>query len=154
MNIQSLGPYIKTTNDAMELSQVLDQISENLFKTDASAMESVLKEVPYDLGMALNKLAAEHNIGMEDKGHVQQFFVKLQEDLTAMPVVKLTVAVKPKAELIKMIHEWFYRTYHKVVLLDITVNPEILGGSIVSVGGKYYDGSIKKRITGGNASKA
>jgi F0F1-type ATP synthase delta subunit len=149
MNIQSLGQYVKTTTDAMELAQVLDNIAEGLFKTDASAMDAVMKEVPYDLGMALNKLAAEHNVGMDNKAGVQQFFVKLQDDLTAMPVVKLTLAVKPKAELINTIHEWFYRTYHKIVLLDITVNPDIMGGSIVSVGGKYYDGSIVKRMNGG-----
>src|SRR5438105_3089829 len=109
MNIQSLGPYIKTTSDAMELSQVLDKVSESLYKTDASALEAVMKAVPYDMGMALNKLAAEQNVGMEDKASVQQFFVALQEDLNTMPVVKLTLAVKPKAELIKTIHEWFYR---------------------------------------------
>ncbi len=149
MNIQSLGPFIKTTNDAMELSQVLDSISESLFKTDASALEAVMKAVPYDLGVALNKLANEHNVGMDDKAGVQQFFVKVQESLTTMPVVKLTIAVKPKAELIKLIHGWFYRTYHKVVLLDFTVNPDIMGGSIISVGGKYYDGSIAKRIISG-----
>jgi F0F1-type ATP synthase delta subunit len=146
MNIQLIGPFIKTTNDAMELSQVLDQISESLFKTDASAMEAVMKAVPYDLGVALNKLAIEHNVGMEDKAGVQKFFVKLQEDLSTMPVVKLTLAVKPKAELITLIHTWFYHTYHKIVLLDITVDPDIMGGSIVSAGGKYYNGSIGKRI--------
>lgn len=146
MNIQSLGPYVKTAADATELSMLLDRVSEGLFKTDASATQAVMKEVPYDLGAAINKLAADQNVGMEDKAGVQEFFVTLQEDLQQLPVVKLTLAVKPKAQLINLIHDWFYQTYHKMVLLDITVNPDIMAGSIVSAGGKYFDASLAKQM--------
>jgi hypothetical protein len=146
MNIQHLGQFVKTINDARELSYLLDRVSDGLFKTDDSAMQSVLNEVPYELGMAINKIAAEEGVAMENKAGVQDFFVKLQDALNHIPVVTLTLAVNPKTDQVSLIHEWFYRTYHKIVLLDITVNPDILAGSIISVGGKYYDATLKKRM--------
>src|SRR3954453_20000923 len=106
MNIQALGHYIKTTTDARELSFLLDRVADGLFKTDDSALEAVMKEVPYELGMAINKLATEEAVGMENKAGVQTFFVKLQEAINHIPVVTLTLAVTPKTGQISLIHEW------------------------------------------------
>jgi hypothetical protein len=145
MDIHELGTYIKTTNDSAVLQNILQQLCDGLYRTDTSAVESMRKALPYEQAVLINRLMTQSGIGTEDKAGMQNFFIKLQETLLALPVIQITLAVSPNTQLVNRMHEWFYRTYHKLVLLEIIINPDIVAGSIVSANGKYYDYSLKKK---------
>jgi F0F1-type ATP synthase delta subunit len=145
MDIQQLSSYLKTTTDTRELQHTLERLSDGLYRIDTSVEESLRRALPYEQALIINKLAAQNGTNMDDKPKVQEFFIKLSEQIQALPVVQITLAVRPNAALVTLIHDWFYRTYHKFIILDIVINPKIMAGSIVSANGKYYDYSLGKQ---------
>lgn len=145
MDIQQLSTFLKTTKDAADLEHILEQVSDGLYRTDTSTQELLRKLLPYEQAIVINKLAVQYGLQIDDKAKVQEFFTKIRAAITALPVVQMTLAMHPNVSLVTIIHEWFYRTYHKHVLLDIIVNPNIVAGSIISISGKYYDFSLGKK---------
>lgn len=60
--------------------------------------------------------------------------------------VAVTVARKPDAKLQKAIKEQLSAAFGKEVLPSFAIDPSILGGTIVRVGDRTYDGSIRRRM--------
>lgn len=145
MNIQPLSKHLKTTTDTRELQNTLDHVADGLYRTDLSAEESIRTTLPYDQAIIINKLAAQEGILMNDKPSVQAFLQDIRKEVTTLPTVQITFASAPSATLITHIHDWFYRTYQKSVLLDVKVDPKIVAGCIISSKGKYYDFSVGKQ---------
>lgn len=145
MDIGQLKNYLKTTTDTAELQHVLERLSDGLYRTDTSVEETLRRALPYEQAIIINKLAAQYGVNMDDKPKVQEFFITLSNALQALPVVQITLAVRPNAEFVNLIHDWFYRTYRKVVVLNILIDPKIIAGSIISANGKYYDYSLGKQ---------
>jgi F-type H+-transporting ATPase subunit delta len=59
----------------------------------------------------------------------------------------VTVAREPDEKLRRSIQESLSRALGKQVLPAFTVDPEILGGTIVRVGDRVLDGSLRRRMT-------
>jgi F-type H+-transporting ATPase subunit delta len=59
----------------------------------------------------------------------------------------VTVAREPDEKLKRSIQESLSRTLGKQVIPAFTVDPEILGGTIVRVGERVLDGSLRRRMT-------
>jgi F-type H+-transporting ATPase subunit delta len=59
----------------------------------------------------------------------------------------VTLARKPDERLKKAIQEALSRQLGKQVIPAFTVDPEILGGTIVRVGERVLDGSVRRRMT-------
>lgn len=144
MDITPLGRYIKTTADADDFRHTLDNLGDSLYKTDHTAEAAIHNLIPYDQAAFIAKLAAQHTVNMDNKADVQKFLGELRDAITALPVVQISLAFSPKAKVIGLIHDWFYRTFRKMVILDIIVKPDLLAGSIISYNGKYYDYSLGK----------
>lgn len=58
----------------------------------------------------------------------------------------VTVARKPDTKLQKAIREQLSAAFGKEVLPSFAIDPSILGGAIVRVGDRTYDGSIRRRM--------
>jgi F0F1-type ATP synthase delta subunit len=136
MDIQQLSRFLKTAGDAADLQHALESLSDGIYRTDISVEELLRKSLPYEQALVIIKLASQQGLQMEDKAHAQEFFTKVRDAIKALPSVQITLAMKPNATLVGLIHDWFYRTYKKLVLLDILVNPDIVAGSIISANGK------------------
>jgi F-type H+-transporting ATPase subunit delta len=59
----------------------------------------------------------------------------------------VTVARTPDEKLKRAIQEALSRQLGKQVIPSFTVDPEILGGTIVRVGDRVLDGSLRRRMT-------
>jgi F-type H+-transporting ATPase subunit delta len=59
----------------------------------------------------------------------------------------VTLARKPDEKLKRAIQEALSRQLGKEVIPAFTVDPEILGGTIVRVGERVLDGSVRRRMT-------
>lgn len=145
MDIQQLSKFLKTTGDAAAMQHILERLSDGLYRTDVSTEESLRKALPYEQAIIINQLAAKYGVNVDDKAKIQEFFLKVREAINALPVVQITLAIEPNATLVSVIHDWFFRTYHKLVILDIIINPAIVAGGIISVNGKYCDYSLGKQ---------
>lgn len=63
-----------------------------------------------------------------------------------MTTVNLTLAFLPSKSLVKKLALWFKKNFGSKVVLDIQVDPKILGGAILSFNGYYRDFSLKKKL--------
>jgi F-type H+-transporting ATPase subunit delta len=59
----------------------------------------------------------------------------------------VTLARKPDEKLKRMIEDNLTRQLDKQVIAAYLVDPEILGGTIVRVGDRVLDGSVRRRMT-------
>ena len=59
----------------------------------------------------------------------------------------VTLARKPDAKLKALIEERLSRQLDKQVIAAYLIDPEILGGTIIRVGDRVLDGSVRRRVT-------
>lgn len=144
MDIYRLSKHIKTTTDQNDFLHTLDLVAESLYKSNETAEEVIQRALPYEQYTMLIQLAMAQGTNMANKASVRDFLYALQQTLKSVPVVQIDLAIQPKIKLISLIHEWFFRNYNKMVILDIKVKPHVIAGAVISYNGKYYDNSLGK----------
>ncbi len=60
--------------------------------------------------------------------------------------LELYLAREPGGDFLKEINGWVKESFGEDVVLKITVDGSILGGAVVIYEGKYFDGSLRKKI--------
>ncbi len=147
MNLSALHPYLVTKNEVTKLSLFLRQLTSELFKEGFDLDAYLAKETSYELNQSIKNLLKENQLsGTADKSALQAFFLKIQEPISALPVVHIILAFSPKVGLLKILHDWFYQNFKKTVVLDISVDASLIGGGVISFSGKANDYSLKNRI--------
>lgn len=73
---------------------------------------------------------------------------KVAKEIDSIDPVKMTLAFAPSSELLKKIEEKFLADKSGKAILDITVDPQIIGGCIIEYGGEYRDYSLVKQLEG------
>jgi len=75
-----------------------------------------------------------------------EFLDELRNYLLSLPKIKLTLAFQPNKEFLKQISDWLQKTVGQKIVLNIFVNPHIVGGAIIEYKGRYLDFSLIKEI--------
>lgn len=75
-----------------------------------------------------------------------EFLDELRNYLLSLPKIKLTLAFQPNKEFLKQISEWLQKEVGQKIVLNIFVNPHIVGGAIIEYKGKYLNFSLIKEI--------
>lgn len=84
---------------------------------------------------------------IDDKtGLSEEFLRNLKTKIAGLRPIKLTLAFEPDGEFIKRLFAWVRQNIGDSVVLDFSVNPEILGGALVEWQGKYFDLSLKNSL--------
>lgn len=109
---------IQTTLQAEKLSEQIDKNLADLFKN-----------------------ASTKNPDREE-GELRSF----QKSISDLPVIKLIVASDPKPRVISTLSKWIKDKVDPYAIIDFEVEPEILGGAIISWKGKYKDVSISSKL--------
>ena len=52
----------------------------------------------------------------------------------------------PKRDFVIKLHEWVCNNFGRKFVLSLETAPELLGGCVLSYGGRYFDLSLKKKI--------
>jgi F-type H+-transporting ATPase subunit delta len=74
-------------------------------------------------------------------------YAKLLDQKLGRVRAGVTVARKPDAKLRAAIERDLARALSKQVIVTYSTDPAILGGTIVRVGDRIYDGSVRRRMT-------
>lgn len=146
INLLRLHPYLRTKNDANEVMVVLEKLKDELFKETFTLSDVLTQNVPHEFAAGIQNLITELGINDKDRNSLQSFFTMIIENISSLPVVHIMLSVSPKAKLLEEIHEWFYQNFQKTVLLDISIDPGIIGGCTISFKGRANDYSLKNRI--------
>jgi len=77
---------------------------------------------------------------------IEDFLEKKKKSLENIPQVVIEIAFEPNLDFILKLKNWFLQKIKKSLILDIKINPKIIGGAKIYYEGKYFDWSLEKRI--------
>jgi F0F1-type ATP synthase delta subunit len=146
MDIQPLHPFTRTKKEAQDLAAFLSNLNEKVFVKDFNLHEYLIKNAPDDLAAAIVKTAAINHISVENKDLLQQFFTNASGAIRTLPTAHFILPFDPDRKIIKKIHEWLYENTGKTVILDLTIEPDIIGGCVISFNGRANDYSLAGKI--------
>jgi len=126
--------FIKTTEDRDAILNSIDILSDSLYKTK------------FDIRKDLTP-AAYQFIQSQSGGRItQSFLIETKQKLHDLPVISLTLSFVPDEKIIEKLSGWIKVNVTKETILDIEVDPQILGGAVVAFNGKYLDESLRKKM--------
>lgn len=135
--------FCKTKAQALDfstrLSAVIGQLYENKFNLEQALGDTfgIQKKEKF------MKLFRENNVNIEKTDAIKTFLLKMQDTVSKLPVLDLTIAFEPKEKTLQAITDWYSLTTKKQVLLNITIDPELIAGAKINFRGRYLDASLK-----------
>jgi hypothetical protein len=144
--LSQLHPYLKTKKDVNRLINILENLTEELFKEAFNLQQFLSREGSYDFVESFQNALKTNCPDPSDKHQMQNYIAKAQEEIEKLPIVHIILPFAPKESLIAVIHDWFLLNYKKTVVLDVAVDPDLIGGSVLSFQGRANDYSLKGQI--------
>lgn len=89
-------------------------------------------------------LAEKNRLGL--LGEIEKAYQKLADHALGQVRARIRCAASPSSENVRQLRELFERKTGKQVLAEVVVEPELLGGAIVEIQGRIYDGSVKTQL--------
>jgi len=143
---EEFAKKIKTKEELIFYLEELSQAQEVAFRQGEALLSEKLKgKISEGLKNFFEKMEEK---GMLSKNPEQQssFLEKIKKYLLSLPEVKLEIAFSPSSDFLKKINLWFKEELGQKVILDLTVNPKIVGGAIIEYQGNWQDYSLAKKI--------
>lgn len=142
--MSEVSNFVKTRDEVTDLLSVIDSISENLFKVNKTIdvpqkYEELFAQSGIDLSVLEGKVSPKRN-EFEDE------LLKLREEVAALKPVSVTLAFEPTSEFIDRLTGWFSGSGFKDIMLDISVEPLIVGGIVLDYGGFHTDLSLASTL--------
>lgn len=141
-----LSSFFQTKAQAADFSARLATVAEQMYYTTFNIEKSLMEQFGIVKKDALLTLLRDNNIGIDSTKAIKDFVTKMQETITALPVVPITLAFEPKEQTLKMLSEWFMINIKKQVLFDISVDRKLIAGAAITYNGKYNDFSIRGKV--------
>ena len=131
---------VRTTRDRDILLSEIESLKNSMYETKNGGFDAALKsEVRSEVAAILRT--------KKDSGQDMEKFVEgLATAAKALEELKLELAFDPTDETLETILHWVSQNVGEGYLLDIKVNPKILGGAKIAFKGKYFDGSLIKVV--------
>ncbi|MFH0898107.1 MAG: F0F1 ATP synthase subunit delta [bacterium] len=145
MQVLDFSDFFKTSAQAKEFSARLSIISQKIFDTDFN-LEQVLSE---QLGMhKKDKFIAflrDRQVNIESTIDLKNFLTKIQEKISFLPEINLTLAFEPNEQTMRTLADWFLLN-NKEVVFNINVDPRLIAGVVIYYNSKFIDFSVKSRF--------
>lgn len=138
-----LTPFFKTKAQATDFNARLAGISAKIFETNFNLEQALLEEFGLAKKDKFMALLHANKINTEKASALQAFFTKVQDYINKLPVLSLTIAFEPKEKTLQALSEWFVMNLKQQMLLEITVDQNVIAGATINYKGKFTDGTIK-----------
>jgi F0F1-type ATP synthase delta subunit len=138
---------LRTVDDLHHIAAEIDTLLVSVFQTNPAIFKSTLEtKLQRNIGTILSEMLRKQGVAFEDHEQIQAFFTGLQTYLAHLPVLQLTLAYHPTNEQIEELSDWIRTKTAKPVILHVHYDIRVIGGAIITYGGKYADKSLKKRM--------
>jgi len=144
--LEEFTEKINTKEELIFYLEGLSQAQQAAFREGRALLSEKLKgKISKELKNFFEKMEEK---GMLSKNPEQQysFLEKIKKYLLSLPEVKLEIAFSPSNDFLKNISLWFKEELGQKVILDLTVNPKIVGGAIIEYQGNWRDYSLAREI--------
>lgn len=142
----NLGNKLKTHNNALQLKSYIEDIKLKQSEDKRRSIDKILADEDNKLSDIVSGVLESNEIDESNPDSVIQFLDKVISQIDSLEKVDLTVAVEPTEELIRSISDWVQEEVQENLLIDIEVDPDVLGGVKLSYKGNYLDLSLDKKL--------
>lgn len=137
--------HILTLEDALYFKEKIIKLQQLVFKSSGLLSEKAKNLGEEKLVEIILKAEGEKKIFSEPETQFN-FLEELQKKLESLPVLKITLAFLPSRKSIERIVNFIRKESGEKIILDIFIDPEIVGGAILEYRGKYLDFSLKNEV--------
>lgn len=120
---------IQTRDDLNLLNKELELIEESSFEVGKKDISTLIRRESSFL-----------------LGSTREDIEKLRQQLTKIEFMEITFSYQPNIKLINDISLFINNNINQKILIDIKVDPMIIGGAIISYGGRFFDGSLLHKL--------
>ncbi len=143
---EEFAKKIKTKEELISYLEEISQAQQSAFEKKEDLLSEKVKEKVSETLKNFLERAEEKGIISKNPKQQNSFLKKLKEYLLSLPEVKLKIAFSPSSEFLEEINQWFEKELSVKVILDLTINPKIVGGAIIEYQGNWRDFSLRKKI--------
>lgn len=138
---------ISTSEDLYFFLEEIEKLRNLSFeKPKSSLLEKSKEKIGSKMFSLLKKWEEEKLIPSSTKEQ-SFFFQKIEEELQEIPKVKMKTAFQPSEDFISKIRKKIKEILGtNRFILDISVDPKVVGGVVIEYQGKYFDGSLAEKI--------
>lgn len=125
--------------DLDALKQALEVFSDNLYRVGDDQTRQILENGLSKEIAVIFEADAGNNLRL--KMHLRE----INEGLKIIPTVKIITAIPLTKAMLRLIHDQLKTGTQSNLVLETQVDPEILGGLIFVINGKYSDYSVSRK---------
>lgn len=133
-----ISKLTKTTDDRDRVVAEIDALMSAMYKTDKANFKQTLgKFVSTDISKQIEGI---------DINVLDNVLLETKNKLMELPVIKVILAFIPKQNFINEIADFIDKNINLKGVIELECKPEILGGVILDINGKYIDLSLKRKL--------
>lgn len=141
-----IANFLTTKEDLEKFLDELDFVISQIFKNPEISLSQKTKGKIQDWFFESIKEWEEKEFKGKTENELQIFFSEIKEKILKLPQVKVSLAFCPNREFLKNLSLWFEKNFSQKFILDLKVDPKILGGIVFEISGKVFDFSLKRKI--------
>ena len=146
MGTFDLSPFCTTKSQATDFVTRISALSERVYQVKFDMERDLTDSIGMQKKDAFLLLLHHNNINTSSPTALKEFLKKIIEEIYDLPILTLSLAFEPNAKTLLALSEWCIVNLKKQLLFEITVDPSIVAGSILSFKGKYADYSSKTTV--------
>ncbi len=133
-----------TTRQSNLLIDALGHAIDSTYDAKTSIYDVLRSVLPFDQYDTIVEIAKESLIDLSNNSQAQTFLSDLITILKELPTADLTLAYSPTYEQLRSFSNWWRRNSQPYILLNITINKELIAGAIIGYDGIMQDYSLHK----------
>lgn len=134
----SFTDLVSTSDDYNLLNMELELLEESLFETKTDFEYVLLHKVRKETSDLISKLIVNQKKEVVLRG--------LKKELAKIKFMEVSVAFDPSIEVTERIASFVKKNSKQSLAIDIKVDPKLIGGALVSFEGRFFDGSVLKKL--------
>lgn len=146
-NFEEFVKKIRTKEELISLLEEILKIKPIIFKNkEGLASKKVKGAVSEKLKELIENLEKEGEFSRKNLREQSALLENLEKELESLPKIKLEIAFAPSENFLDRISQFIKKELGQRTILDLTINPNIVGGAIIEYRGNWRDFSVAKRI--------
>ncbi|MDP3941437.1 MAG: F0F1 ATP synthase subunit delta [bacterium] len=138
---------IASTEDASYYIEQIDRFLQSMYQTDRTSILTVLEEMlPENISRDIKEYLISSKIDVTHQEQVRYALGTLQDTIRKAKVVSLTIAFPASKRIVEKIASQVKESFGSNLLVEISINQELVGGAVIIYKGNYIDLSVKRKV--------
>jgi hypothetical protein len=138
----SLFEKLLTLDDLNTLSEEVTLLQTSIFQVKENAFESALSSsVRTWVGEYITREINEQKLDRK------QYLKDLLTQIKDTKILKLVIGFQPTPQNITEVANWVKKDLGPEVVIDLSYQPDLIGGAVVTWQGKFFESSVKQKFT-------